>query len=836
MESIGKIVLIGKGTYNASTTYTHLDWVRYNGKSWVCKQDNTVGVTPTEGAYWTLIAQDGANGQDGHDGHDGQDGQGVPTGGTTGQVLAKASNTDYDTVWVNGGGGGGSDDEQLIRDTVGWTGKNIVEEFTANNDTEQYKNALFAKGELKANTDYIISFDAASGNQYYTNENLFSEVTITTTGSTVSAQARTVSSVSKSDANQYNATYGWRVLKNKVAQSSAPSFTNVMIRKATVTDSTYEPYHVPVTDYSHEAVADGIGWGNKNLLNHTVTTGTYVNVATTVNADNSITFSGTANESYDLPLVFSLVDNLHGYVLSGGNSNIHIGWYDRTAQVTKMDNESGFNDFPDSTHDYKIFVRLVNSTAYSTTLYPMLRHADITDSTYEPYHPTVKQTLRDAEVIEGKNVVGTELLSMALVGGSTTGYKLEATINGLSYVAELAHNVRYVASKGEGAGNRFRICLFSNYPTTTYESGSTEVVNNDSLHEYSFNSGTYNYAVFTVNKTDAYTYDNVKAMLRYASETDPTYEPYYIPLKDSKFDRSEQRVLGAKNLLAARLNSGSGGGLTLTKNADNSYTVNGTCNDGTASFRIDQTDGNRSDLKDYNGRYTLTIKGENGNYVSGTSCILMQVDTWVAPLAAASSNSGEATGEVNLTDCFIFLQFTQGTTFSNVKLYPMLRFASDPDNTYVPYAMTNKELTDAIGSAGSPSWSSVTSKPFNTVNSGSFTVSDNDLRLAGNRVHSISRYASDGTSTTYGYRGISASYATPTGTSNTSDAIVEYVMKQTATASSYTFTNSTAITSDRLISVYSSLDEDYETVSQSGSTVTVTFADSKNRTVAIVLK
>lgn len=36
-------------------------------------------------------------------------GEGVPTGGTTGQVLAKASGTDYDTEWVaqTGGGGGG---------------------------------------------------------------------------------------------------------------------------------------------------------------------------------------------------------------------------------------------------------------------------------------------------------------------------------------------------------------------------------------------------------------------------------------------------------------------------------------------------------------------------------------------------------------------------------------------------------------------------------------------------------------------------------------------------------------------------------------------------------
>lgn len=37
----------------------------------------------------------------------GADGQGVPTGGTTGQVLAKVSGDDYDTEWVAQTGGGG---------------------------------------------------------------------------------------------------------------------------------------------------------------------------------------------------------------------------------------------------------------------------------------------------------------------------------------------------------------------------------------------------------------------------------------------------------------------------------------------------------------------------------------------------------------------------------------------------------------------------------------------------------------------------------------------------------------------------------------------------------
>jgi len=43
----------------------------------------------------------GTNGTDGADGADGADGVGVPAGGTTGQILAKASGTDYDDEWID---------------------------------------------------------------------------------------------------------------------------------------------------------------------------------------------------------------------------------------------------------------------------------------------------------------------------------------------------------------------------------------------------------------------------------------------------------------------------------------------------------------------------------------------------------------------------------------------------------------------------------------------------------------------------------------------------------------------------------------------------------------
>ena len=50
----------------------------------------------------------GATGDTGPQGPAGADGVGVPEGGATGQVLAKASADDYDTEWVDQSGGGGS--------------------------------------------------------------------------------------------------------------------------------------------------------------------------------------------------------------------------------------------------------------------------------------------------------------------------------------------------------------------------------------------------------------------------------------------------------------------------------------------------------------------------------------------------------------------------------------------------------------------------------------------------------------------------------------------------------------------------------------------------------
>jgi hypothetical protein len=80
---------------------------------------NTATITQTQvvvvpETHTQLIAVDdteiqvitvGTQGPEGIQGPAGPAGTGVPSGGTTGQVLTKNSNTDFDTSWQNGGGG-----------------------------------------------------------------------------------------------------------------------------------------------------------------------------------------------------------------------------------------------------------------------------------------------------------------------------------------------------------------------------------------------------------------------------------------------------------------------------------------------------------------------------------------------------------------------------------------------------------------------------------------------------------------------------------------------------------------------------------------------------------
>lgn len=88
----GRVLLIPKGNYDSTATYTMLDMVVYNGSSYICKQECT-GVVPTNTTYWMLNASGSAVA------YINDIGDVVITNPTNGQVLMYNSATQK---WVNG--------------------------------------------------------------------------------------------------------------------------------------------------------------------------------------------------------------------------------------------------------------------------------------------------------------------------------------------------------------------------------------------------------------------------------------------------------------------------------------------------------------------------------------------------------------------------------------------------------------------------------------------------------------------------------------------------------------------------------------------------------------
>ena len=112
----------GQVLAKVSGTDYHLEWVDQTGGTGGTG-DGTNGTSGTSGTSG-INGINGTSGRNGTSGVNGADGIGIPVGGTTGQVLAKFSETDYEVEWVDqtGGGGTGTNGTSGIDGTSGTSG------------------------------------------------------------------------------------------------------------------------------------------------------------------------------------------------------------------------------------------------------------------------------------------------------------------------------------------------------------------------------------------------------------------------------------------------------------------------------------------------------------------------------------------------------------------------------------------------------------------------------------------------------------------------------------------------------------------------------------------
>ena len=177
-------------------------------------------------------------------------------------------------------------------------------------------------------------------------------------------------------------------------------------------------------------------------------------------------------------------------------------------------------------------------------------------------------------------------------------------------------------------------------------------------------------------------------MLRDTSIIDSTFEPYHESVEQCKFDRAEQRVLGAKNLLKYPY-----GNTTKTEN-NVTFTDNG---DGTITANTSAAaSANTSFMLAMAFVYGLDKDAFLSGIPSGISSAISDILLWDETASKGYYDNGNGVlipASISGHIVNIAFRVKSGQTVSNLTIKPMLRLASDPDDTYVPYAMTNREMT-----------------------------------------------------------------------------------------------------------------------------------------------
>ncbi len=149
---------LNKGAWSSLTAYTVGEFVDNDGSSYVCVANNT-NQEPPNVSYWALLASAG---------------QGVPVGGSTGQVLAKNSGTNYDTEWVDPTSGLAN----LVDDTSPQLGGNLdLNSFTVGEASAADLTKLHALTASATELNYVDGVTSAIQTQLDAKQPLDSDLT-----------------------------------------------------------------------------------------------------------------------------------------------------------------------------------------------------------------------------------------------------------------------------------------------------------------------------------------------------------------------------------------------------------------------------------------------------------------------------------------------------------------------------------------------------------------------------------------------------------------------------------------------------------------------------------
>ena len=440
-----------------------------------------------------------------------------------------------------------------------------------------------------------------------------------------------------------------------------------------------------------------LGTQSKNLLKIVPRTITSGGVTCVIDDDGIVTVNGTASETVFINIRSNIsLDETLEYTLTGTYDNSSYGYiYYQLAETTGGDNR--YNDFGNGV-TFKgtcgsVSLRIpAGAVLNNVKYYPMLRYADITDSTYESHKESV-----DERLIENK--------SNAAVNRSTLGYQCKnllknnavtQTVSGVTFTVNSDGSVTVNGTNtSSSTGANLEICSFKNYGTSKLTASLNSTDSNLYMsvfdkswvgigfvcdEEVTWDNGNKERLVRLVVKPGA-TINNVTVypMIRYADITDDAYEPYKESVDErlikNKSDIAiNKSTLGTqcKNLLKNNAVTQTVSGVTFTINDDKSITVNGTAT-AQISFII-------------NNKVGLGI----GNYIltgcpSGGSWNTFYLTAYASSEWLSAPDFGSGCKIENKTVTQVVITIASGYTANNLKFYPMLRDADIIDDTYEPY-------------------------------------------------------------------------------------------------------------------------------------------------------
>ena len=519
--------------------------------------------------------------------------------------------------------------ESLLRDTVGWTGKNLIaiEHIRASrvNNNVTYTNngdgTITRRGTATGNSntdvtdtsiilpngEYIISIEGAIDGISIAGYKNGSETMI--------KSVENVQETSFTATSDYD-TYVLQALT--VSGHSYDQLLKPMIRKATITDSTYEPYHKSVEDTAY-------------LVDDTNEAG--------IVDDDYIPFYDTSASGKRKTLWSNIKAKLKAYfdtiyaTFGGVELEVKsaVGWVGKNLLVYPYVYQSG----------------TAAQVAWSV-------NSDGTINLNGTANANVSESLHYR-----RGAAYTDPYPFILPAGT---YKLSRT-----------------------AGLKVRIDIYDESAQTLVYLASTE-----DEKEFTTSQEMQVGVGFTVISGQTYSNAKMEIMISPATIKDNTFAPYHKSV-EAEIEQvyADNGVMGAKNLLQNNQPSTVGSTMVFTKQSDGSVVVTGTSSSNefykypssTTFFRVPKS-----------GKYKLTgcpAGGSESNYK-----IFLQTSASVT--IGTDYGDGAIVDLEAGVDYFVACKVNATNTDVNLHFYPMLRLATDPNDTYAPHAMTNRELTEKV--------------------------------------------------------------------------------------------------------------------------------------------